>query len=300
MDFSPISISSKSEIHSTVGPLTSFSDLNFASLYCWASPTRSEILTDYAIVDGGIVIRQTDYVDHTKSVWTIVGTKPTLLSLVDELRSNGVSRLELIPEPIAAELSGSYHVEEDRDQHDYVYDVAQFLALEGPAYRRVRRQLTYYRRDVDSELDLNRLEPSNDTAEFLVDSGHTWRRSGGRDHGGSTEEDAALRRAIAAADSLGLEIHAMNIGAELVSYCVVELDADRAMIHFDKSSTTVPGLSAKVKVTLFGYLTSRGIREVNYQQDLGIPGLREWKTQLNPSRMLKKYSIDLERGPSPI
>ena len=61
------------------------------------------------------------------------------------------------------------------------------------------------------------------------------------------------------------------------------------MGHFGKIDEDCPGLFQYLECVTAQYLKKRGCKYMNYEQDLGLPGLRESKISWGPSFFLKNH-----------
>jgi hypothetical protein len=106
-------------------------------------------------------------------------------------------------------------------------------------------------------------------------------------------ELTALRRIFALAAEDQLSACGFYDGERLVAFSVWEglRGGEYVLIHFQKADRAYSGLSSWQAHELGRLLLSRGFRLINFEQDLGIPGLREYKRSLQPSRYLRKYAI---------
>jgi hypothetical protein len=79
----------------------------------------------------------------------------------------------------------------------------------------------------------------------------------------------------------------------MVAYSIYEIRDDYAIGHFEKALKEHNGLYDYLKHTTAKELHEKGVKYINYEQDLGIVGLRQTKLLLHPEHYLKKYSISL-------
>ena len=84
----------------------------------------------------------------------------------------------------------------------------------------------------------------------------------------------------------------------LSAFAIIELLPRRfAMAHFWKTDFEHPGLYAFLMRHLGEVLTEHGCERLNFQQDLGLSGLRFSKKSYVPAAYLRKYTV-LERAAS--
>ena len=65
------------------------------------------------------------------------------------------------------------------------------------------------------------------------------------------------------------------------------------IIHFEKAAVSYVGTSHFLKQQTAIDLQNQGCKYINYEQDLGLPGLRKAKAMCLPIAYLKKYSVSM-------
>jgi len=77
----------------------------------------------------------------------------------------------------------------------------------------------------------------------------------------------------------------------LIGFTIFEiLDNGYAVSNFQKVNLIYDGASESINYSLAKYLKKQGCIYINFQQDMGIPGLRRAKLDYDPT-FLKKYII---------
>ena len=109
-----------------------------------------------------------------------------------------------------------------------------------------------------------------------------------------THELIALDRLFDNLACLDVELTLCVVNGEIAGFSVQELLHGRyAICHFekaDRSGKFPVHLPTKLAVEAVRSLNGR-VAVVNWEQDLGIPGLRTSKTSYRPIALLKKYAI---------
>ena len=85
----------------------------------------------------------------------------------------------------------------------------------------------------------------------------------------------------------------MFVGDELAGFTINELlDSEFAVLHFEKAhAKNHVGIFQFLMLETAKYLHNLNIKYLNYEQDLGILGLRKHKQSYYPAYMLKKYTV---------
>ena len=106
-------------------------------------------------------------------------------------------------------------------------------------------------------------------------------------------EYLALSRFLNASESIDFLIVAIYFGEKLIAVSISESVKEIYQVgHFQKSlSLTYKGLGAFLEHEEVAVLAQNGIKYFNWEQDMGIEGLRAYKLSYQPERFLKKYEI---------
>lgn len=136
--FAPIHLSQKKEVDDLVCDHDPYSDFNFISMYCW---DKGDIAL--SLLEGNLVVQFNDYADPKKTFLSFLGIeKPNDIAnrLLDySSKKLGVETLSLIPQATAKKLDPAlFAIEEDENQHDYVYSIKEHIDLIGRKFKKRR------------------------------------------------------------------------------------------------------------------------------------------------------------------
>jgi hypothetical protein len=102
----------------------------------------------------------------------------------------------------------------------------------------------------------------------------------------------ALTRLLDNADSFNLVLSTFRVRGRLCGFSIDEpLDSTCAICHFAKSLNIHQYIYSFTDYAGAVNLQDMGIEKVNWEQDLGVAGLRTAKTNHGPAEILKKYTI---------
>lgn len=191
----------------------------------------------------------------------------------------------------AGALKGmGFVVEEDRDNDDYLYRVADLGTLVGRKYSKKRNHIKNCLNDYHC---LYEPISSRNIAECL-DLQDKWCNIKGCDiTPGLYHEDMAVREAFRHFDEFGIFGGAIRIDGVIQAYAVGErLNRDTAVCHFEKANTEYNGLNQLITHWFAKYSLGDYVYE-NREQDMGNPGLRQAKMSYYPVQMVSKYSVKL-------
>jgi len=289
MKFRKITISDKSAIESITHKLEPYSDFNFVSLIAWG--VNDSAL--YKIENDVLWIKLRDYILKDKYIYSLFG-KRNLQQAVDKFfDEHAGSKLELVAKEIIDKIDDSiYTFEHQRDEDDYIYDIDKTLAMVGPEYRKLRRSLSNFRTKNTFTPVFKQIEDRDeDVFKQVLELTKRWRNIRGRTFEEAAREYYAVRRALHFYEHLGVKLWVLLNQGELLGYVITENYGETALIHFEKGNTDVPGLGAYMKHCVFEEMRHAGCKFLNYEQDLGLGGLRRQKISLNPAYLLRKFTI---------
>jgi hypothetical protein len=109
-------------------------------------------------------------------------------------------------------------------------------------------------------------------------------------------EDYAIYEALTHFEELDYRGGAIQIDSAIEAFSLGEsLNADTAVIHFEKANPEIPGLYNAIN-QLFCSNEWSNITYINREQDLGVEGLRKAKESYNPHHMISKYTISPKKS----
>jgi hypothetical protein len=188
-----------------------------------------------------------------------------------------------------------FSVCEDRDNFDYILCVDAMNSFQGASLHGQRNFVSRFRRQnhtTTRELDLT----AHSIRQQLEDLLDRWTRTKQMSPEEIRMEFSALRKFFdyhALSECLALGVFE---GERLIGFSVSEvLDGTYAIFHFEKGDTERIGIYPYLMQETARRLAAHGCRYINYQQDLGIDGLRKSKLSYQPRAFLKKYRVT-ERG----
>lgn len=284
-----------------------YSDFDPTSLWGWSGSVPSGFRV--ATSNGNLVVEFADYLSGERFLSFIgdreVGdTATALLSHAEETHDVAVE-LRLVPQVAAEELDRRrFEVVEDPDAADYLYLSAEGAQMSGVRYKSLRSTRNSWGRRWGAQAELRWLDRAEllSQRDAILSLVRTWSavRSGEPDTPHAPDADQEVRafaRLLETPTVWGDGLDGWSgvcmIAGELSAVFINEREGDRLSGHFLKVTDDAAGKGflGWYFVELCRRAEAAGIRELNLQQDLGIPGLRAAKQQLRPSRMLRKYLV---------
>jgi len=293
-DFVRLSLSHKDLLRTVTKQFPPYSDFNFVSLYAWDT---DEIL-GVALLHDNLIVRFSDY-ESDKIFLSLLGTNKlsdTLRTLFQYCRDKHLPEiLELVPHTVVKQIDSSlldeYELKEDRNNHDYIISVKNLSS--GNTSRNKRRSYAHFIRKCNNEakcrlLNLGTSEDRHRIEGVLA----SWKEAKTLTQE-NKKEFTAIDRCLRHAEELDVQAYGTFIKNRLVSFVIFEVLSGRtAMLHFGKSDYGLPGAFDYMKIELARYFDALHIEYMNFEQDVGIEGLRADKEAYKPVKFLKKYTIE--------
>lgn len=289
-NFIPLKLSHRDEVHGITQHFLPYSDFNFTSMFSWNTDDSTAI----SLLNKNLVVRMPDYLDSSRHIHSVLGKNKidnTLNYLLDD-----IDELRLVPEPVleCADLN-RFTCQPDRDNFDYVYDVSHLTELAGGKYRKKRNKVNVFVKDhSDLELQVHARRQLNQADQQAIRALQLeWSKHSQQSQQELVNERHALERLLANADSFSLLTTLVVVDDRLVAFSIGEsLQAGYAICHFEKAiAAHHTNLNTFVVTQMARSLQEVGCKYVNWEQDLGLEGLRQSKLSYHPSTMLKKFTV---------
>lgn len=280
----PIEITDRAAVESCTHRLPCCAYHNFTHMWIWDFDGQTRL----ARLGTNLVFRYTDLVTKNPAISLlgdddIANAAAELLAQSDELHA--------IPSFVAERLPRErFSIAHDRDQDEYVFGVPRLSTLGGRSLERRRSLANQCARAVGKQL---RVEHGVEELHGgLLDLFDRWSVTRAKnDNEGALVERLAVERLLAAWQSLDLTVTALYDDELLFAADVQELVPDCAIVHIAKADVSYSGSFALLMRSSAKHLSALGIRELNYQEDMGLEGLRTSKLRWRPVRMVRMYRV---------
>lgn len=291
--FSKLTIKLKDHVRLFTSNFEPYSDFNFTSLLCWNTDGSTEV----SKLNHNLIIKLSDYLTG-ETFYSLLGDK-MIDKTLQELLGNGLP-LMLVPAIVVKniKLPDIFSVAEDRDSFDYIYNLADLSILTGNDYKKKRNKLNKLNKDIGLNLRPKVIDSfSKSGRDEFRNIVTEWSENRNRSDNNNDREKQAIERTMEFSDELGLFVLGFYYSGNLVGFSVNEKLSDGyAICHFEKALL--------VHENIYTYMTNQAAQEllsirckyVNWEQDLGIPGLRKAKMIYKPERFLQKYQVKLISG----
>jgi len=289
-EFTKLEVAHKKSIDEITSRFEPYSDFTFVNLFTWSLEGHTEV----ALHNGNLVVRLPDYMTG-ETIYSLLGDNKVDES-IDRLLTLSDS-LSLVPGVVATSIvkPSRYILTEDRDGDDYMYAIETISCMPGIQLKKKRNKLNRFLKvfgDVVTTETLSNIDL--DTAGEIRQVFDEWSLACHKTPEESHAERIAIDRLVSSWNELGLQIMIARIDGKICAFSVNEVIGNGyAVCHFEKALPIHEGLYAFIIHYAAQVLESQGVKRVNWEQDLGLPGLRQAKTSYNPTGFLKKYSITL-------
>lgn len=295
-NFKKIELSDKPEIDSYTNRYKPYSDFNFTSLWSWSINNERQV----SVLNGNLVVYFTDY-ETNYPFLSFLGTNSTentIVALINWAKAEGLSStLSLVPQEVVDQLpvDTEFLIEEDIDNFDYIFDVSELSYLEGRKYK-TKKHLSriFLNNNPDAVFEVFRYDDIGDVNRLLllVEDWEKNKISNGKSDA-KLQEKIGLKRLV---DTLrrdeNIVISTLTLDGKIRAFSIDEiLVAGYATSHFVKADITYRGIYEFMNEKIAEYLHKNSVVYWNWEQDLGVKGLRSNKLSYRPVDFLKKYKI---------
>jgi len=295
-EFKALELSDRESIEAFTAQFPPYSDFNFTSMWCW--DTQGEMRVSQLF--GNLVLRFTDYMD-SHPFYSFLGNSEivkTTEMLLDYSSEQGlVSELKLIPSVVVKETqSPTLLYLTDWDNFDYILSVDAIKDYKGSHLMNKRNHANHFRKRYEFQSVAFNLKNDQDVTSIMTLCTEWMKAKMEKD---GSEHDAEL---VAMERLFQLPLSSKNFVAlgitladKTIAFIISEIiNNEYSLIHFQKADTTHKGVSEVLMQTLAHEMGNRGLSYMNYEQDLGILGLREGKKGYAPSSYLEKYRVSVQ------
>ncbi len=291
--FKSIELSDKEEVEKITHKYPPYSDFNFVSMWSW--DIKGEMLI--SMLHGNLVVGFTDYLTG-EPFYSFLGNNEvndTVEKLLELSKKEGSINptLKLVPEDSIKGLDEKkFKIIEDRNHFDYVYDLKKLSEYKGSEYHIKRNSISsllrktqnIYTKKIDHQDEKNKYHIFSLNNEWLA------HKKSKDPFFNIPNELIAINKFLSANFKNAYAVGVFE-GEKMIAYFIGEiLSNDHAVGHFCKA-TKYNGLFELIMKESSVISLDLHVRFLNFEQDLGVDGLRTSKMSYRPVNFLKKYLI---------
>lgn len=292
--FKKIELSDRTHIESHTSKHSPYSDFNFTNLWAW-DVTEARMVSE---LNGNLVVLFTDYITCEPGL-SFIGNNciaSTVRTLIDySICADVASVLRYIPEEsVKGVMSENFRVEEDERNYDYVFSVLELANMEGKKFKQKRRLVSKFLGNHPHaqflKLDFNDKNTHKQITSTLY---KWWHNKKITDKKYELEhEELAINRLLDTAEQHNLILTGVLLEGEMIAFSIDEILPNKnALSHFIKADLAYKGIYEFLNREISRYLMDQGVEFWNWEQDLGIEGLRQAKKSYRPAKYFKKYKV---------
>lgn len=290
--FKRLELSDREEVEKFTSRFPPYSDFNFVSLWSWNITDEMRL----SVLNDNLVVHFTDYLTG-KLFYSFLGNNKvneTAEKLLKLSKQEGAElELKLVPEDSLKGLdSTKFKIREDRDHFDYVYLIEDLKNIHNWSGHRSSKGIEKF---LQSHPDyLVKISPLKEISkkEYLEIFGK-WAETKKIENHFESNEYQALKRFMEIKND-NIEVVSLYKNTTLIGFTAYEIISENyALAHFSKADTKHH--SAIYDILNWEEaksLNTKKIKYYNWEQDLGILGLRKSKMNYKPNSFLKKFFVE--------
>lgn len=298
-EFKHLELSDKDEYYWYAKNFPPMSDLSFTTLFIWWN-----FYKDLAIstINDNLVISYKEASDPNTHGLALIGTSKVYDSINKLLnyrvKIGSKNNLIHVPYFVIDQLSDKqkldFKIEEETDYSEYILDAHKISSLDSPDLSRVRRKVKRFIREAGGNIEVFNIDLNNpDETKSLINAIHTWDNL-------YSHNDIDRNEATAMSNSIGLSNYidtkclGVYVDKVLHAFSIYQISNNKecVIVNHIKTSGRHNNIFDFVTQQIALKAIKAGANKINFEMDLGIPGLRFHKQSLRPTQMLRKYSIE--------
>ncbi len=293
-NFKKIDIHDRPAIEAVIDHRSPYSTFNFTNIWAWdikytrlVSKLNNNLvflLTDYSSGVPFLTFHGVHRPTHTVKELLSFAKKHNLLETLRFIGEETIDKLQ----------NDTILIEEDPDNYDYIFSTEKIAFSHGPSMKQ-KRSLSrrFIRENPDAVFEVNILDTQAEKNR-VIDVLNQWKenkRIGFKDYD-IAHEEIALSRLLQNSTHDRLILSTVVIGKTMIGFSIDELLPNKfVMGHFIKADVRYKGIYEFLNEKTAGYLYINNYLYWNWQQDLGITGLRKLKKSYQPLKMFKKFKV---------
>jgi hypothetical protein len=288
-----VEISDFKDIEALTHKFPPYNDFEFASLWTYDTRGKNEI----GLLNENLVVKIQDFLSGDL-FYSFIGTTmvdKTIATLLESCKKEGLEeKLYLVPEVSIKEIKDSSRINivNDLDSADYILSIDELSSLAGKKYYDKRNLVNRFKKNYPEHnvemLDLDSPKIQNELLELFL----KWEKNKNKKSEDTEIELIAVKKLFSILNLLNVSGLGVHIDNQLVGFSTYhKIDNDYAIMTFEKGDISFEGIYSYLNHKTAIHLSELGAKYLNYEQDLGIPGLKKAKQLWRPVFYLNKYSI---------
>ena len=289
--FKKLELSDKEEVEKFTSKFPPYSDFNFVSMWSWNIKGEMRL----SKLNNNLVVQFTDYLTGYP-FFSFLGNNMVNETAADLFKflkkENSEQVLKLISEEIGHNLiKSNFNLVLDKDAYDYIYSVSHLANMnnwtKNSSGKNIRNFIKKCPNYVVKHCSIKETSKDEYVAMF-----EKWAENKEIENYLKLNEYKALERIFEVKDK-NINIVSVYVDNLLVGFTIYQiLSSNYAISHFAKADTTYHrAIGDILNWEEAKTLDARGVKYFNWEQDLGIPGLKKSKEKYKPSFLFKKFIV---------
>ncbi|MBP6866469.1 MAG: DUF2156 domain-containing protein [Candidatus Pacebacteria bacterium] len=294
--FKKLELSDRSRVEQITNKFPPHSDFNFISMWSW--DTKGEV--GVSCLYGNLVVKFTDYLTGDP-FFSFLGensvedTINTLLTFSEDKYKK--SHLKYISEDlIKLHVSKDvFDIQDDIASHDYVYEVEHLANMHNWPKHSSGKNIRQFLKEFN-DYNVKHFELADAPKKDCLDLFKRWAQNREATNSELNELKAAER--LFKSNISELKVVALYLKDKIVGFTVYEIVATGyAVSHFAKADKSHhKSIGDVLNWEEAKILSTQGVKYFNWEEDLGIEGLRKFKEKYKPAFLLKKYKVSRKKS----
>lgn len=293
-EFSTLDLDDREKYESYTRHLPPVSDISFITLMIW---WRKHLKVSQ--LNGNLVLHyeQDNEADLGLCLVGVNEIDQSLAEIFGYLRAtNKPLKMIHVPEFVVGGIrdTAKYKIEEEHNYHEYIVPITHLYPLKTAQISQRYKINRFSRDQLPVRVEVKTLDLGDrEQQDALLVAASRWHETFGSPNDTDNYEQQALEVSIRNATKLGLDNVCLYLDGELSGFVINQLSHDKKYIigNHMKFRRDIPRI-----VNFLQYLSAEhshqlGATFINFEMDLGIPGLRRHKQDLHPVDYFKKFSV---------
>ncbi len=177
------------------------------------------------------------------------------------------------------------------ERSDYLYEIEEYLNLEGGKNSHKRRDLNKIRNEYDN-VHIEVIRDFQKEKKTLMKVMGQWCEGYDCEKCVYGCEKKILEKLLDSDLTEHLYGAVMYMGDRPEMFAVSQIIGDTCYLYFKKSAGRIQGAFYYFEYAFLQNI--RNVKYVNFEEDMGLPGLREYKRRRHPIEMIRKYDIRIK------
>ncbi len=271
-------------------------DLSPANVYEWLDINQT---LEVARLDDAIVFRYTNPFELNDTNYILlepIVTKEHILQIYEYADAGVQCIMREQPRSLIKNLEAdpTFLITPNRSSYEYILDTQQHTAVDGVEFSHIRYEVHAFERlhSLHSmKFEIKERVSDGDKA-LLLELLDRWPLTANPDNSlKDNREKEAIHKAIESLNYLPRSVALLSIDDQPAAFILFAIYNDTAIVGHVKVDYELPYIFDYVLHRFANEMNTRSISFINFEQDLGIEGLRAHKLRLRPVKLLEKVDI---------